>query len=320
MRRALSRRHVRHLIIKEYRNDIKTSIISEKACIKRNNKILRKIQILERKGYSGFSIDRIIAEDLKKYIKKAKDTYAKGEELYGKAEQGLEYAQSAVDMAKQISDATGFKPQDLGIDIDLDEIDLDPEALIGKLLEKLGLEEAKMWLGGKLTEMLGVPEGSAIEKIIEIVMEKFTVEDIIDVATGKADCGELTERFVVAFANGLLALGLEAIVEKVQNEFPIASSMFGDVQTLAADYLGIDLSGETSSPLVDSLYNVIGEKIESLLCKRGIEKRDVKLASEKDKEAAIKDEESVIKEILLLSNVKAINEIKQNNKRYRILS
>ena len=65
------------------------------------------------------------------------------------------------------------------------------------------------------------------------------------------------------------------------------------------------------------VFNVIGEKIESLICKRGIQKRKVKLNSEKEKAP---DDESIIKEILLMSNVSAINEIKSNNKKYRILS
>lgn len=317
MKKTLSRRQVRHLVLKEYKHNIKTNILVEKACIKRNNRILRKIQILEQKGYRGIHIDRIIAEDLKKYVDKAKSVYAKGEDLYGAAEKGLGYAQSAVDMAKQVSDITGFTPQDLGIDINLDDIDLDPEALIGKLLGKLGLEEAKEWLGGKLTEMLGIPPGSAMELIVQSVMNKFEVDDVIDVATGKADCGELTERFVKGFADGLLALGLEMIVDKVREEFPLISSMFGDVETLASEYLGIELDGGQASPMVDSLYNVIGEKIESLICKRGIQKRKVKLNSEKEKAP---DDESIIKEILLMSNVSAINEIKSNNKKYRILS
>jgi len=317
MRGTLSRRQVRHLVIKEYKQNIRTSIIAEKACIRRNNKILKKIQLLEMNGYRGIQIDTIIAEDLKKYIEKAKDTYAKGEELYGTAEKGLEYAQSAVDVAKQISDVTGFKPQDLGIDIDLDEIDLNPEALIGKLLEKLGLDEAKQWLGGKLTEMLGIPEGSAMEAIIESVMSKFDVQDIIDVATGDADCGDLTERFVTGFADGLLAMALEKVIDTAEEEFPLIASMLGDVNTMASEYLGIDLSSGQSAPLVDSLYNVIGEKIEGLICKRGIEKREVDVGKGKKEKPA--EEESVIKEILLMSNMKRINEIKENNRRYKKL-
>ena len=327
MKRSLSRSNIRKMIIKEYLQTARREMLFEKIHIKRNNRFLKRIQLLESMGFRGEQIDIIIAEDLKKYVQKAQSAYDKAQDIYGTGEELLGYGQQGLDVAKQISDFTGVTPQDLGIDIDLDSIDLDPQSLITKLLEKLGLNEAKEWLGGKIAEMLEIQEGSLTMDIIKKVMVKFDIEDVIDVATGQADCDMITQKFVTGLADGLLMMGLAHVDEKLKEEFPMVGMLFDSVEDLASNFLGIELMGEgdMSSPLVAKLYEFIGPKMEAIICKRQLKNKTLKTKEiEKEKgpvEKPIqKDGESALKEIFLLSNAKSINEIRRQSNRIKLLS
>lgn len=322
MRKNISRIKLRSLIIEEYKKNARQKILIENIGIKRNNVFLRKIQMLERKGFNGKQIDIILSEDLKQYVKKAQDIYGKASDIYDKGEEYLGYGQQAVDVAKQISDFTGVKPQDLGIDIDLESINLDPKELINKLLQNLGLEEAKEWLGGKVAAMLEIPQDSLTMDIIKKVMVKFDIEDIIDVATGQANCDDITQKLCAGLGDGLLMMGLGYVDQKLKEEFPIVGSLFNSVEDFASNFLGIELLGEdnTSSPLVAKLYELIGPKMEDLICKRQLNQKSLNVISKEpeiektkgEQNIPIEEPDSNLKEIFLMSNKKRFNNIRKN--------
>ena len=270
---------------------------------KRKTMSRRQIRKILLQEYKSTITENILVEKRKLYHNKQAILAISKLERMGYTEHQinesfLEKAGDIANIGSKIMDITGF---DLG---------------------DLGLDSAKDWLAGKISEFLGIEEGSPVETVVMNVISKFSAMDAFNVVMGKANCEEMTRKIVNGLSDALLALGLEHINRVVSEHIPVAGMLFDNVEDVASDLFGFHLVSDDpdlSSPISEKLYDVLGEKIEKLVCRgkkgkvKSSKSRASKIRSKSPKEMA------PIKEMYVYSAKLSQRKIEKMNKQLMLL-